>query len=372
VLAVRAKEIVMTFHKPLRLLAPGLFCLSLLPLAVGENNAPAAPAPAAAMATNIAPVTEDGLKARYMGKLIFLRGAYLGDELNFDTEGKVQGSPAASSFTLSALDVKKISLSKHKVEIEADRYGLHFLGGIPYDDGANKSYDKVKISKKPVHISIDRELVVIPKVKKEKLRKDATPEEQAALAALEKNQAELQALAPAHSNLLMNKALDSVFAGGLDPKMLSGLPDYWQEYFRSQNQHKPYMPADAAVRTLGDGVTAPKVLNSIDPVSNQYAQEFGIAGVEMVRTVVDANGVPRQLAIGRPIGFGLDEKAVEAVKNSRFQAATLNGQPVPVVIDLVVTFRIYSDGTQPGSVSPAAKSTVLSASTGESSANLSR
>jgi hypothetical protein len=85
---------------------------------------------------------------------------------------------------------------------------------------------------------------------------------------------------------------------------------------------------------------------------------------------VDANGVPRQIAIGRPIGFGLDEKAVEAVKNSHFQAATLNGQPVPVVIDLVVTFRIYSDGTQPGSVSASTKSAVLSASAGDGNASL--
>lgn len=361
----------MTFHKQLRLLAPSIICLSLLPLAIAENNSPAAPAPVPAV-TNTAPITEDGLKARYMGKMIFLRGSYLGDDLNFDTNGNVQGSPAASSFTLSALEVKKISLSKRKLEIEADRYGMHFLGGIPYEDDANKSYDRVKISKKPVHISIDRELVVVPKVKKEKEKKDASPEEQAAIAALQKSQAELQALAPAHSNMLLNKALDNVLSTGLDPKMLSSLPDYWQEYFRSQSQHKQYMPADAAVRTLGDGVTAPKVLNSIDPVSNQYAQEFGIAGVEVVRTVVDTNGLPRQMAIDRPIGFGLDEKAVEAVKNSRFRPATLNGQPVPVVIDLVVTFRIYSDGTQPGSVSPSAKSAVLSASAGEGNASLNR
>ena len=34
--------------------------------------------------------------------------------------------------------------------------------------------------------------------------------------------------------------------------------------------------------------------------------------MELLRTVVDATGVPRQMAIARPIGFGLDEKAVDA------------------------------------------------------------
>ena len=84
-------------------------------------------------------------------------------------------------------------------------------------------------------------------------------------------------------------------------------------------------------------MTPPRVLNSIDPSSNEYAQQYGIAGMELLRTVVDATGVPRQMAIARPIGFGLDEKAVDAIKNSRFHPATLNGQPVPVVVDLAVT-----------------------------------
>ena len=51
--------------------------------------------------------------------------------------------------------------------MEADRYALHFTGALPYEDDS-KSFDKVKISKKPVHITIERELVVTPKVKKEK------------------------------------------------------------------------------------------------------------------------------------------------------------------------------------------------------------
>ena len=121
-------------------------------------------------------------------------------------------------------------------------------------------------------------------------------------------------------------------------------------------------------------MTPPKVLNSIDPSSNEYAQKYGIAGMELLRTVVDASGIPRQIAIARPIGFGLDEKAVDAVKKSHFQPAMVNGQAVPVVIDMVVTFRIYSNRTKPGSVAKGAKEAVLAASVGDSDgdANLGR
>jgi TonB family protein len=407
----------MIFEKQLSsLMTAALLCGAFTPLSHGQQAAPAngavagtatvvpavstAAAADAALVKSTPPLTEDALSARYVGKLIFLRGSYLGDDLNFDMDGKVNGSPTVGSFTLSGFEVRKVKLSKHKLDIEADRYGLHFLGTLPYEDEA-KTFDQVKISKKPVHISIEREVIVIPKVKKEKKTKDQpTPAELAAAQTLktrdaaapatlaatvtaneglkesnialkqsnealkETNEA-LKAVSPAHSAMVMNKALSSIFANDIDPVMMSHLPEYWQAYFTSKSEHRQYMPKDASIKVVSEGMTPPRVLNSIDPSSNEYAQKYGIAGMELLRTVVDATGVPRQMAIERPIGFGLDEKAVEAIKNSHFRPATLNGQPVPVVVDLVVTFRIYSNRTKPGSVVKGSKETVLAASVGE-------
>ena len=212
------------------------------------------------------PLTEDDLRARYVGKLIFLRGSYLGDDLDFDMDGKVNGSPTVASFTLSGFEVRKVKLSKHKLDIEADRYGLHFLGALPYEDDT-KAFDQVKISKKPVHISIEREVIVIPKVKKEKKKNEPTPQELAAAQTLKTRDAAgkqrnrrsprppprrrpvgnltqaLAAVSPAHSAMVMNKALDNIFANDIDPAMMSHLPDYWQEYFISKSQHRPFMPS---------------------------------------------------------------------------------------------------------------------------------
>ena len=388
------------------LMTAAFLCGTFTTFSSGQQTAAGAAAPPAvtaaiteaALLKSTPPLTEDALRARYVGKLIFLRGSYLGDDLNFDMNGKVDGSPQVGSFTLSAFEVRKVKLSKHRLDIEADRYGLHYFGALPFED-ENKSYDKVKISKKPVHISIERELIVIPKVKKEKKQKDApaaqevaaaqtlktrdaaaattaarlaVPPPAATPAATSETYAALAAVSPAHSAMLMNKALDNVFAGDLDLRMLSHLPDYWQEYFNSKSQHRAYMPADANIKVLSEGMMPPKVLNSIDPSSNEYAQKYGIAGMELLRTVVDASGVPREMAIARPIGFGLDEKAVDAVKNSHFKPAMLNGQPVPVVIDLVVTFRIYSNRTKPGSVVKGAKDTVLATAVAETDAPIAR
>jgi len=262
----------MKFEKQLSsFFTAALLCGTFTTLSSGQQTAAAngVVAPAATAQTDAAllkstpPLTEDALRARYVGKLIFLRGSYLGDDLNFDMNGKVNGSPTAASFTLSAFEVRKVKLSKHKLEIEADRYGLHYFGALPYED-ETKSFDQVKISKKPVHISIDREVIVIPKVKKEKNKKQPTAQELAAAqslktrdaaadasqpaapaataaAAAETNQA-LAAVSPAHSAMVMNKALDNIFANNIDQAMMSHLPDYWQQYFASKSQHRPFMP----------------------------------------------------------------------------------------------------------------------------------
>jgi TonB family protein len=349
----------------LPLMTAALFCGTFTTFSSGQQVAavttvatPAMPAVTETALLNLtSPLTEEALRVRYVGKLIFLRGSYLGDDLNFDMNGKVNGSPQVGSFTLSAFEVRKVKLSKHKLDIEADRYALHYLGALPFEDDS-KTYDKVKISNKPVHISIDRELVVTPKVKKDKKKKDAPAPQEASLVAV----------SPSHSAMLMNKALDSVFADSMDPKMLAHLPDYWQNYFNSKSQHRAFMPADGTIKVLSEGMMPPKVLNSIDPSSNDLAQKYGIAGMELLRTVVDASGTPREIAIARPIGFGLDEKGVEAVKNSHFKPAMVNGRPVPVVIDLVVTFRIYSDGTKPGSVVNGPKEAALAASVADTNA----
>jgi outer membrane biosynthesis protein TonB len=39
--------------------------------------------------------------------------------------------------------------------------------------------------------------------------------------------------------------------------------------------------------------------------------------------------------------MGLDDKAVESVKNSRFTPATRNGEPVAVFTSIEIMFRLY-------------------------------
>jgi TonB family protein len=94
-----------------------------------------------------------------------------------------------------------------------------------------------------------------------------------------------------------------------------------------------------------------KLLTTFEPRSNQFAQDKGVAGMALYHVIIGVGGKPEQIAVARPIGFGLDENAVEAILNAKFEPAVKDGKPVPVLLDLVVQFRIYSKRTAMSSAS---------------------
>ena len=71
--------------------------------------------------------------------------------------------------------------------------------------------------------------------------------------------------------------------------------------------------------------------------------------------IVGPDGKPGEIAVARPIGFGLDENAVEAIRSAKFEPAMKDGKPVPVLLDLVVQFRIYSKRTSTAAASETAE-----------------
>jgi hypothetical protein len=88
-----------------------------------------------------------------------------------------------------------------------------------------------------------------------------------------------------------------------------------------------------------------RLVSTFEPASNEFAQANAVAGMSLYHTVIGADGKPGEIAVGRPIGFGLDENAVESIRKASFEPAIKDGKPVPVLLDLVVQFRIFSKRT---------------------------
>jgi TonB family protein len=302
-----------------------------------------------------------------VGKTFYLRGFYQDDKLQFATDGKAIGNPQKGSFALSAVEIDKVKFNKHSVEIEAHRVGLHFFGALPYEDDT-KPFERIKVDpKKSMDIEIER-LVIEPEKKKKKKDDKKDEKETAANAAAVDDAARkaataLLALAPKGSGepatpvapehdprvsiLQLSKALNVMFAPALDDSVIATLPPYWQNYFATKEGRARTQRVDASALRPGGDVKPPRLLTVLDPASNDYAQKNNIAGMVFLQMVVDAQGRPGAVTIVRPIGFGLDEKAVEAVEHSQFRAGTLHGKPVPELVNMQVTFRIYSNRTKP-------------------------
>ncbi|MGA7291763.1 MAG: energy transducer TonB, partial [Terriglobales bacterium] len=92
---------------------------------------------------------------------------------------------------------------------------------------------------------------------------------------------------------------------------------------------------------VGGGVSAPKVIYQPDPEYSEEARKAKFQGTCVLWLVVGPDGKPRDIRVARTLGLGLDEKALEAVKNWRFEPAMKDGKPVAVSINVEVSFRLY-------------------------------
>jgi protein TonB len=95
------------------------------------------------------------------------------------------------------------------------------------------------------------------------------------------------------------------------------------------------------LRHVGGGVSAPVPIYTVEPEFSEEARKAKFMGVVTVNLIVGANGLPQNVHVVRGVGMGLDEKAVEAVKQYRFTPAKEAGKPVAVEMNVEVNFQIF-------------------------------
>jgi protein TonB len=93
-------------------------------------------------------------------------------------------------------------------------------------------------------------------------------------------------------------------------------------------------------RSNGD-IGLPKAVYVPDPIYSETARHARVQGGVVLDAIVDPSGHTRNIWIVEPLGNGLDEQAVQAVKLWRFEPAPKDGKAVSVEISVSVPFNPF-------------------------------
>jgi TonB family protein len=250
---------------------------------------------------------EKALNDRYDGKAIHLRHFFKSDSQEYDAQGTPLKSSAEGAWTLyGGIEVKKVSVGDDALRVEGTRVAY------VYDEREKRlaethTRDEVRI----------------------KIR--------------------LNAALPTADQAV--SVLERVFAITADV-IVNSSPAPWQDYLKKQlglpGADLPWPPTSAELASptflkVGEaGVTAPKPLSAREPVFTDIARHNHVQGVVGLSVVVGPEGTVHQVRIVKPMGMGLDENAIEAVKTWRFQPGTKDGVPVAIWVYIEVDFHLYN------------------------------
>ena len=90
----------------------------------------------------------------------------------------------------------------------------------------------------------------------------------------------------------------------------------------------------------GSGVEPPRLLREVKANYTDEARRANIEGEVQLEIVVRRDGTVGEVKIIRGLGGGLNDRAVQAVRQWRFAAGRMKGAPVDVVVEVGVEFRL--------------------------------
>ncbi|HEX7283336.1 MAG TPA: energy transducer TonB [Vicinamibacterales bacterium] len=92
----------------------------------------------------------------------------------------------------------------------------------------------------------------------------------------------------------------------------------------------------------GAGITLPTVVREVKPAYTADAMRAKVQGSVWLECIVMPDGTVGDVKVTRSLDpiFGLDQEAIKAAKQWRFRPGMRQGQPVPVIITIELTFTL--------------------------------
>ena len=94
----------------------------------------------------------------------------------------------------------------------------------------------------------------------------------------------------------------------------------------------------------GNGIKPPVLLHQVEPAYTPDAMKRRIEGDVELEAVIGVDGSVREVRISRGLDAGLDAEAIKAARGWLFKPGLdTSGQPVPVIVTLIVSFRMQGN-----------------------------
>src|SRR5689334_3214322 len=242
---------------------------------------------------------EEQLRKSYVGTQRMLRHFYDSNALKFDSNGNPRNTEKEGPWTLlGGVIIDSLQLKSGKLELQGRRRMLVF-------DASNK---------KLLNIALKESFWI-----------------------------EVQTQDGPDQGPQLSAALDQVFVP--DGDLVSVVPDYWRDYVARftgrQTQGKscedpkanvsaPTPQAAPAIK-ISSGVAEGLKTHDVAPSYPMTARRYRIQGDLLLRAVIDKNGDLNRICIIQALGAGLDESAVNAIRQWKYRPYIFNGEPVEVV-----------------------------------------
>jgi TonB family protein len=260
------------------------------------------------------------LNSDYQGKVLTLRHFYEGTHLVFQTDGSLIGRAEIGPWTVDGeIFINTIEAKGRVLRIRGRRVCLVFDRRKEPGRDVLESLEETRVNNRDPDDLDKREGVFRAKDVDIDIRLDSeNPDEEG-----------------------VKSAMDRVFLAPSE-SMSDIVPDFWRGYFDEREGRPRTSGYTGVYYSVKKGeVSPPRRISGREPEFSEYARVGKFQGTMTVSLVVDPSGAARNVVIATPLGLGLDEKAVEAVRAWKFEPATKDGQPVAVAIMVEVDFHLY-------------------------------
>lgn len=267
------------------------------------------------------------LRAEYRGRILFLRHFYTGDDLKYDNRGQLRigGSPGPWALW-GKVRISDTKVTRNSIFLEGERQFLVY-------DPVRKEFRDI-FSFDPAVEDLGAWFANFD------LRRHGMKE--LAQERVVRMEIDVKGLNESESLATLRK----VFLADWED-FGSDLASYWRDVVRSGRTTTATTTREAEeeqgedILNVGGDVSPPRRQYSPDPEYSEPARKAGLQGSLTLSLVVTSAGKPADIRIVKPLGMGLDEKAVEAVSTWEFAPAQKDGHPVAVKVHVQVTFKLY-------------------------------